>query len=99
MLPRHAELLITVAQACGLEVLLCSAGGLEGGTGDEVTKDSRWPAFLQGLNEKGYFQVCVFVIGRCSRVCSNNYLPRHLQGGDRGFQATHSAPSDCERVL
>ena len=39
-------------------MLLCSAGGLEGGTGEEdVTKDSRWPAFMQGLKEKGYFQV------------------------------------------
>ena len=50
----------SVTQACGLEMLLCSAGGMKGGAGEEeVTKDSRWPAFVQGLKEKGYFQVLV----------------------------------------
>ena len=45
-------------QACGLE-MLCSAGGPQGETGEEVANDSRWLAFLQGLKEKGYFQVHV----------------------------------------
>ncbi|KAL5473969.1 hypothetical protein EMCRGX_G028539 [Ephydatia muelleri] len=55
--PQHKAYDLGMKLACGLEMLLCSAGGMKGGSGEEeVTKDSRWPAFVQGLKEKGYFQ-------------------------------------------
>lgn len=54
--PDHKAYDLGMKLACGLEMLLSSAGGLKVGTGEEVTKDSRWSGFVEGLKEKGYFQ-------------------------------------------
>lgn len=83
LLPFHKTHLNTHFQACGFEILVCSAGGVtpttptttSAPTQPHAAPDPRWLRYHKALMEKGYYRVGR-VIG--SPLCVYSNTPLHL---------------------